>query len=87
MSNKELLRHKRINAKNIDTIFVKRFGSEYLDYRKKWTKAGKFAIPDFPIHLDIETIDNCNYRCKFCFRNKKSAITEDINKNTQFDMN
>lgn len=86
MTNQELPHNKRINAKKVDQIFIKEFGQEYIDYREKWRKSNKFSIPDFPVHLDIEVVDDCNYRCKFCFRNIDSAITDDINTGVQFDM-
>ncbi len=86
MLNQSLPLTKRVEKKDIDEIFFKEFGQEYLDYRERWKKAGKDSIPDFPINLDIEPVDNCNYRCNFCYRNEKAKISDDINTNVRFDM-
>ncbi len=86
MSNQSLPLTKRVEKKNVDQIFFKEFGQEYLDYRERWKMAGKDFIPDFPVNLDIECTDDCNYRCNFCYRNNNSKITEDINTGARFDM-
>lgn len=86
MSNQSLPLTNRVEKRNIDEIFFKKFGQEYLNYREKWKKSGKDSIPDFPVNLDIEPIDNCNYRCNFCYRNDNSKISDDINTNVKFDM-
>ena len=45
-------------------------GPEYWEYRKKWEEcANKQIVPKGPIHLDIETTNACNLKCKMCFRN------------------
>ncbi|MDD5738614.1 MAG: radical SAM/SPASM domain-containing protein [Candidatus Pacebacteria bacterium] len=86
MSNQSLPLTDRIEKKNIDEVFFKEFGQEYLDYRENWKKSGKDYIPDFPVNLDIECADDCNYRCNFCYRNANSKITEDINTGVRFNM-
>ena len=46
------------------------FGKNYLTYRKKWRSwPQKKIVGDFPLHLDIETTNNCNLRCTMCGRN------------------
>lgn len=48
----------------------KSFNKEYFDYRKKWKEfPSKKIIGDFPLHLDIESTNNCNLRCPMCGRN------------------
>jgi radical SAM protein with 4Fe4S-binding SPASM domain len=48
----------------------KSFGPEYFDYRKKWKEyPEKRIVKDFPLHLDIESTNNCNLRCIMCGRN------------------
>lgn len=43
---------------------------EYFAYRKKWKEnPEKKIVGDFPIHLDVETTNNCNLRCIMCGRN------------------
>lgn len=48
----------------------KSFGQEYFVYRKKWQENPKKGIVgDFPLHLDIESTNNCNLKCTMCPRN------------------
>lgn len=48
----------------------KSFPKEYFDYRRKWREwPQKKIISDFPLHLDIESTNNCNLRCLMCGRN------------------
>lgn len=48
----------------------KSFGQDYFIYRKRWQEyPQKKIIADFPLHLDIETTNNCNLRCPMCGRN------------------
>jgi radical SAM protein with 4Fe4S-binding SPASM domain len=43
---------------------------KYFDYRKKWKENPENKIVgEFPLHLDIETTNNCNLRCVMCGRN------------------
>jgi MoaA/NifB/PqqE/SkfB family radical SAM enzyme len=40
---------------------------KYRKYRLKWLLASKkHKVYDFPIHIDIETTNNCNLRCVMC---------------------
>jgi radical SAM protein with 4Fe4S-binding SPASM domain len=48
----------------------KSFSEEYFDYRKKWKEFPQNKIVGyFPLHLDIESTNNCNLRCPMCGRN------------------
>jgi len=48
----------------------KSFSKEYFEYRKKWQDNPKQRIVgDFPLHLDIESTNNCNLKCTMCGRN------------------
>lgn len=48
----------------------KSFGKEYFTYREKWKEyPQKGIVGDFPLHLDIESTNNCNLRCPMCGRN------------------
>lgn len=85
MANSSLPYTDRVEKRSVDDIFFKKFGQPYLDYRALWLKSGKDFLPDFPINLDIECVDNCNYRCNFCFRNENAKLTDDINTNVQLD--
>jgi len=42
--------------------------SEYGEYRRKWNENPKNHIVErFPIHLDIESANFCNLKCKMCY--------------------
>lgn len=44
---------------------------EYKEYRRKWYENPKnFILERFPMHLDIELTNNCNYSCIMCPRRK-----------------
>lgn len=39
----------------------------YEEYRKKWSKnPGRFLVERFPLHLDVESTNQCNLRCPMC---------------------
>ena len=41
---------------------------EYIEYRRKWNENPRdFVVGDFPIHMDVETITECNLRCIMCY--------------------
>lgn len=43
--------------------------AEYKEYRRRWNENPKnFIVDDFPIHVDLETITNCNIHCFMCFQ-------------------
>jgi radical SAM protein with 4Fe4S-binding SPASM domain len=42
---------------------------EYFEYRDNWMKYPKNKfVPEFPLHLDIETTNVCNLKCPMCPR-------------------
>ena len=44
-------------------------GERYLEYRRLWDGRPKNLEPgEFPLHLDIETTNNCNLKCVMCPR-------------------
>jgi MoaA/NifB/PqqE/SkfB family radical SAM enzyme len=46
------------------------FGPDYFEYRRKWHEYPKRGIVnDFPLHIDIESTNDCNLRCPMCGRN------------------
>ena len=77
--NVELANVKRYNSEYVDEIFTKHFGDDYINYRKLWKKAGRNFIPDFPVNIDIEVIDDCNFRCKHCYRNVEDGVIQKVN--------
>lgn len=59
------IRTKRVAA----WIKEKRNSKAYRKYRQNWEEYPKqLKIPDFPMHLDIESSSNCNLRCPMCAR-------------------
>lgn len=55
------------SAKDIDEIFVKKFGQRWTDYRTRWANASKMeTLEDFPMFVRFETQFKCNGRCKMC---------------------
>jgi len=45
----------------------KKYGIAFEEYRKKWELASQFKYySDYPLQIDIDTIDACNLACKFC---------------------
>lgn len=50
--------------------FVETFGEKYRAYRLAWEKAGPGWLPEFPLHIDFQLIDECNMRCAFCPRDE-----------------
>jgi radical SAM protein with 4Fe4S-binding SPASM domain len=54
-------------AQSPDDVLAAIKGQPYLEYRKKWARAGRFEyVPDFPIHLDVDTNYSCNLDCIMC---------------------
>lgn len=47
-------------------------GARYTVYRDAWRAAKPGSPPQFPLHVDLELMDDCNSACTFCPRNKKS---------------
>ena len=54
------------SKKDIDAIFVKKYGQKWLDYRKKWADASKHILNDFPLFVRFENQFKCNARCTMC---------------------
>jgi len=48
---------------------AKIFGEKFTEYRNEWDKATTGEeIPDFPLSIAIDIIDDCNSKCTFCYR-------------------
>lgn len=60
-----------------------KWGESYMDYRKAWEGAtSKQMLSDFPLHIDIDTIDSCNLHCPHCseeWTSLRSGLKMDIN--------
>jgi len=86
--DEEFQQNKRINRQTVDEVMTRRFGQAYVEYRNLWRKSGPGYVPEVPIHIDIETIDLCNYKCKYCWRNSETRYVdpEKINTGKKFSV-
>ncbi len=62
-----------VNKSYNETVYSKKWeefrDEKYHEYRKKWSQCPiDKIVPDFPLHLDIETTNACNLRCPMCPR-------------------
>ncbi len=56
-----------IHQKALNGLSDKKAKDSYIKYRKEFEEASSFkAIPSYPIHVDIELDNICNYACTFC---------------------
>ena len=49
-------------------LFIKKNGERYAKYRKDWEKAGNKWLPEFPLNLVFDLVDQCNLACPQCLR-------------------
>lgn len=92
-SVKEALKSKRksittqFQRDDWERPFVEAFGEEYLAYRRAWEKAGPNWLPEFPLHIDFQLMDQCNMRCSFCPRDEEvmeaMGATDLLNRGTK----
>lgn len=62
------------NTKDIIEILSRNIGPKFLEYRKKFEQAAQFQVePDFPVHIDIETVFGCNIKCVMCTHSREEA--------------
>ncbi len=53
--------------KDIMEILAKNLGKPFIEYRQRFERAANFEEePQFPIHIDFETVFGCNLRCIMC---------------------
>ncbi|MGL1862861.1 MAG: radical SAM protein [Pseudodesulfovibrio sp.] len=75
-------KHKSLDAYLVE-IMEDRFGERFAAYRKNWAALEKREyIPDFPLLVGVETIDNCNYACRHCYRYTKKPTSAHIDLST-----
>ncbi len=49
------------------TVLSDYYGDEFKEYRRKWNAVSNFELElDFPLQIDFELNDNCNYACPMC---------------------
>ena len=57
----------QIHKKTVDLLESENSKREYIKYRKEFEEAAGFKkLHDFPIHIDIEIDNFCNFACTFC---------------------
>lgn len=56
-----------LGNKHYAKLLLRKYGKCYSDYRQKWARAasGRLAT-EFPLHIDLDTIDSCNLQCIHC---------------------
>ncbi len=63
---------KSIVIRDPGPLFIEHFGEAYTTYRELWAKCGTGQeAPKFPIHLDLDFVDACNLRCRFCMEHER----------------
>ena len=56
-----------IHKKTVDSLKTEKEKNSYSLYRKIFEDASSFKnLQEYPIHLDIELDNVCNYACTFC---------------------
>ena len=55
-------------AYNVYEALYKKNGERYAKYRKDWEKAGNKWLPEFPLNLVFDLVDQCNLACPQCLR-------------------
>lgn len=68
---------------NFDNYMVgllhNKFGQRFKSYREEWSKTMSHSfIPDFPLHLEFETVDACNLSCEICTRSYDKGNGEQL---------
>tara|TARA_Y100000590_G_scaffold470717_1_gene668366 strand:- start:5263 stop:6258 length:996 start_codon:yes stop_codon:yes gene_type:complete len=59
---------RNFGAGNIVKALGNKYGQRYFQYRKNWDKAGQNWIPDYPLNLVFDLVDQCNLACPQCLR-------------------
>ena len=49
-------------------------GKKFIDYRRKWDDANNFIVSDFPLFLQIELNQTCNFKCPHCIIGNKKLV-------------
>ncbi len=56
-----------IDEFEVDPSWEKDFGEKYFEYRRRWEKAkNDNKLYDFPLFLEVDTLNDCNYKCPAC---------------------
>ena len=73
MENKpgEYCKNPYLKSYGVETMvgkMTRRYGQQYVDYRKQWAMAENLAELDFPVNLELDLIDACTLSCPQCLR-------------------
>jgi radical SAM protein with 4Fe4S-binding SPASM domain len=69
---------KHYTSDHYYSVLYHKYGASFLDYRERWTRSisDQYEL-DGPIHIDLELLNSCNYKCSFCpYSLKPSARPE-----------
>ena len=62
---------------DINVILGKLIGKKFIDYRKKWDAVNNMEIiTDFPMFLQLDMNQECNYKCPHCIIGHKDEVDE-----------
>ena len=76
------------NDEDINEKLSKIIGTRFIEYRKKWDLANNFElVTDFPLFLQIELNQTCNYKCPHCIIGNPDEMSKIYNskENLNFD--
>ena len=63
------------NDEDINIKLSKIIGKKFIEYRKKWDDANNFkSVPDFPLFLQIELNQICNFKYPHCIIGSKKLV-------------
>lgn len=66
-----------VSKRNLDDIFVKKFGQKWVDYRKRWANASTSGVvEDFPLFVRLESQFKCNSNCALCIHGHEKLQNE-----------
>ena len=52
-------------------------GKKFSDYRKEWDRANNLeVVTDFPLFLQLDMNQECNYKCPFCIIATPSEVAD-----------
>tara|TARA_A100001015_G_scaffold311862_1_gene415922 strand:- start:252 stop:1319 length:1068 start_codon:yes stop_codon:yes gene_type:complete len=65
------------NDEDINVKLGKILGKKFIDYRKKWDDANNMKlITEFPLFLQLDMNQECNYKCPHCIIGHKKEVDE-----------
>ncbi len=58
---------QRSRRRDPEAVLTENLGARYVEYRRQWRRTEDFlSVPDWPLHLDVDTNYSCNLRCAMC---------------------